>query len=171
VTGAGQFCILTVWPKSMGFLYDERLRSLEMVSRCLAIRHFSAEDELSRLAGDTSVMARMARHEQNIIEALGTACEELIAQHRPDSIVLGCTCMSPIAEALAKRCPIPVIDGAISGLRLLASGDQAGSSVSTRAMTKRISLIPDMVSAWVGAAHAPAPLATSDCPVCITNVE
>jgi allantoin racemase len=113
----------------------------------------------------------MARHEQDIIEALGTACEELIAQHRPDSIVLGCTCMSPIAEALAKRCPIPVIDGAISGLRLLASGDQAGSSVSTRAMTKRISLIPDMVSAWVGAAHAPAPLATSDCPVCITNVE
>jgi len=171
VTGAGQFCSLTVWPKSMGFLYDERLRSLEMVSRCLAIRHFSAEDELSRLAGDTSVMARMARHEQDIIEALGTACEELIAQHRPDSIVLGCTCMSPIAEALAKRCPIPVIDGAISGLRLLASGDQAGSSVSTRAMTKRISLIPDMVSAWVGAAHAPAPLATSDCPVCITNVE
>ena len=171
VTGAGQFCILTVWPKSMGFLYDERLRSLEMVSRCLAIRHFSAEDELSRLAGDTSVMARMARHEQDIIEALGTACEELIAQHRPDSIVLGCTCMSPIAEALAKRCPIPVIDGAISGLRLLASGDQAGSSVSTRAMTKRVSLIPDMVSAWVGAAHAPAPLATSDCPVCITNVE
>lgn len=171
VTGAGRFCILTVWPKSMGFLYDERLRSLEMVPHCLAIRHFSAEDELSRLAGDTSVMARMARHEHDIIDALGAACEELIAQHSPDSIVLGCTCMSPIAEALAKRCPIPVIDGAISGLRLLASGTQGDSSASARAMTKRVSLIPDMVSAWVGAAHEPAPVVTSDCPVCITHVE
>ena len=171
VTGAGQFCILTVWPKSMGFLYDERLRSLEMVPRCLAIRHFSAEDELSRLAGDTSVMARMARHEHDIIDALGTACEELIARHRPDSIVLGCTCMSPIADALAKRCLVPVIDGAVSGLRLLASGNHIGSPVSARTMAKRASLIPDMVSAWIGTAHSPAPVATPDCPVCITDVE
>jgi Asp/Glu/hydantoin racemase len=171
VTGEGRFCILTVWPKSMGFLYDERLRSLEIVPRCLAIRHFSAEDELSRLAGDTSVMARMARHEHDIIDALGTACEELIARHRPDSIVLGCTCISPIADALAKRCLVPVIDGAVSGLRLLASGNHIGSPVSARTMAKRASLIPDMVSAWIGTAHSPAPVATPDCPVCITDVE
>jgi allantoin racemase len=176
LTGEGRFCILTVWPKSMGFLYDERLRSLEMVPRCVAIRHFSTEDELSRLAGDTSLMARMARHEDDIIDALGTACEALIAQYHPDSIVLGCTCMSPIAEALAKRCPVPIIDGAISGLRLLASGDKAVSSISIglasgRVTTKRTHLIPDMVSAWVGAAHAPAPVVTSDCPVCITDSE
>lgn len=170
-TGEGRFCILTVWPKSMGFLYDERLQALQLAPRCLAIRHFSTEDELSRLSADTSVMARMARHENDIIDALSAACDELITRHRPDSIVLGCTCMSPIAETLAKRCPIPVIDGAISGLHLLASGNPAGSAGSSRTMTKRVNLIPDMVSAWVGAAYSPAPAATPDCPVCITNVE
>ncbi len=169
--GEGRFCILTVWPKSMGFLYEERLRSLEIVPRCLAIRHFSAEDELSRLSADTSVMAKMARHENDIIDALGAACDELVTQHRPDSIVLGCTCMSPIAETLAKRCSVPVIDGAVSGLRLLVSGDHQSVPTLTRTMTKRVNLIPDMVSAWVGTQHSPAPVATSDCPVCITDVE
>jgi allantoin racemase len=169
----GRFCILTVWPKSMGFLYDERLRAMEITSRCLAIRHFSTEEELSRLAGADSVMARMARHEDAIIESLRAACDELIAEHQPDSIVLGCTCMSPIAQILAKHCAVPVIDGALSGLRLLASGSlvDSASSANQITRTRRSHLIPDMVSAWVGAAHAPAPAATSDCPVCITDVE
>ncbi len=166
----GRFCILTVWPKSMGFLYDERLRSLEMTSSCLAIRHFSGEEELSHLADEDNVMARMARHEGAIIEALRAARDELIAEYRPDAIVLGCTCMSPIAKILAEHSPIPVIDGAISGLHALASG-HFETLTNKRAMTRRAHLIPDIVSAWVTAAHAPAPAVTSDCPVCITDVE
>lgn len=171
--GGGRFCILTVWPESMGFLYDERLRALELISRCLAVRHFSTEEELSRLVGDDSVMARMARYEGAIVTSLKEACDELIAEHQPDSIVLGCTCMSPIAKILAAHCAIPVVDGAVSALRLLACGSDVNSSrsVNESRMTKRAHLIPDMVSAWIGAAHAQAPAATSDCPVCITDVE
>lgn len=171
--GHGKFCILTVWPKSMHFLYDERLRSLGMSASCLAVHHFSSEDELSRLATDSNVMTRMASHENHIIDELGNACEQLIARYRPDSIVLGCTCMSPIAKALAARCRVPIIDGSVSGLRLLNSDDPLAKLGSNQrpAMTDRAELIPDMVSAWIGTEHQPAPEPTADCPVCITTVE
>jgi len=171
--GHGRFCILTVWPKSMGFLYNERLRSLEMSSHCLAIHHYSNEDELSRLTSDNNVMTRMAGLESQIINELAKACDQLMAQYQPDSIVLGCTCMSPIATALAERCRAPIIDGSVSGLRRLCSDDLSTQIELNRMTTQtdRVDLIPNMVSAWIGAAHVPAPEPTPDCPVCITTVD
>jgi len=167
----GNFCILTVWPESMRFLYDERLQRLGLSNRCSAIRHVSSQEELEKLSKESGVMSRMARHDETIIAVLRAARDQLIEQHAPTAIVLGCTCMTPIGAALAEGSAVPIIESSQVGLQQ-AIRSSVKSMVSGAAVkSRRTELIPGLVSAWLGDTAASAPEMTADCPVCITHVE
>lgn len=155
------FGILTVWPPSMGFLYTERLRSLACENRCCVLCHVQGEDELERLTTDSGVMQRMARQDSVYIEQLSQYCKKMIDQGARN-IVLGCTCMGPIATQLAKVCSVPIIEGSMAGLQAAIDGHYRPSPEGER--TRQPHLIPSLVSAWPET-HRPA--AASDCPVCI----
>lgn len=165
------FCILTVWPESMRFLYDERLQRLGLTEQCSAILHFSAEEELGRLTDDSGVMSRMSRHDGETITLLREARDRLIARYAPASIVLGCTCMAPIGPALAVDSAVPVLESSRIALQQALDQLHRVNSAVPAAKTRRPELVPAMVSAWVDAPTASAPPATSDCPVCIVDVE
>lgn len=157
------FGIVTVWPRSMGFLYTERLRALACEPHCCGIRHLQGEEELQLVGSEEGVMARMAREERDIIDELLRHCDEMITLGAR-SIVLGCTCMSPIAAALAEHCSVPVIDGSVAALR--AALQRRGSPLTTAPRSRRPDLIPALVS---GSPHRLPPETTSDCPVCLVT--
>ena len=159
----GLFGIVTVWPASMGFLYTERLRSLRLEARCVALHHVQNEDELERLADETGVMQRMARQESDIIRTLQASGEKLM-QQGANSIVLGCTCMGPIGLELQKLARVPVIEGSVAAVRAAIAGKSQPMSKDCR--THQPNLIPDLIECGVTLPSLPQ---TGDCPVCIST--
>ncbi|MCU0758975.1 MAG: aspartate/glutamate racemase family protein [Steroidobacteraceae bacterium] len=196
-----RFAIVTVWPPSMRFLYDERLRACGLESQCAAVHHLSDEDELARLGAEEGVMARMHRGEGSVVERLAGLCARAARGGGAECIVLGCTCMAPVGPALAAASPVPVVESSRHGfLAAVAAArdperarDARGAVASTRH-----GLVPSLVDGWfavaarVPAAGAPGaepgpgraatgreatpprlapPSDGSDCPVCVDEPE
>ena len=173
-----RFAIVTVWPASMRFLYDERLRAGGLESQCVSISHLSDEAELSRLGSDDGVMPRMHRGERALVARLAALCEDAVRKDGAECIVLGCTCMAPVAAAIAVTCSVPVIESSRAGFlaTIAAARDPAQRAAATGARrSARTTLVPALVDAWCaapgrGMASAPAALPPSDaadCTVCI----
>ena len=167
--GARPFAIVTVWPASMGFLYEERLRALGLGSLCRGVRHLSPEEELARLGSEDDVMQRMARHDTQVLERLVDACRLAVRHDGAAAIALGCTCMAPIGPALAARLDVPVYESSRTGLH--AAIDAARDGVRREPTARYPALIPNIVSAWAGTVEAVANVGVTntDCPFCITT--
>ena len=171
--GSRPFSIVTVWPRSMGFLYEERLRATGLQGLCRSVRHASHEDELSKLGSEDGVMPRMARQEPTVIASLRALCEAAVRDDGAAAIVLGCTCMAPIGTLLQTGCTVPMIEPSMAGLRAaILAGRTARESAATgqpvwSGRVRDPTLIPALVSSWTHASAERAPPPESDCPVCI----
>lgn len=165
-----RFSIVTVWPPSMKFLYDERTRMTAAGAYCASVRHISPEDELTRLTAADGVQQRMGRREAAIVDRIVAECERAVREDGAQAIVLGCTCMAPVGPAVAARCSVPVIESSRAGFHAAVAAVTAGSKLDGRKRTERPTLIPAIVDAFVGnPATAPdaggAP--REECPVCL----
>jgi allantoin racemase len=150
-----RFAIVTVWPRSMQFLYDERLRAVAVAEQCVAIRHFTMEDELARLGQETGVMARMHRGETEVIDGLRAECARAVREDGAECIVLGCTCMGPIGPALEASCEVPVLESSRVGLR---SPNHADAAARERRLTRHAA-VTSFRSWWMpGSRGARGPL-------------
>lgn len=166
--GRRPFSIVTVWPASMRFLYEERLRSLGLTNVCKSVRHVSQEEELRKLGSDDDVMQRMARHDDTIVEPLIAECERAVREDGARAIALGCTCMAPVGPALSAHVSVPVFESSRTGLR--AAIDRARGGERNVPIAQRADLVPHIVSAWAGtASNAPQIHTEGDCPVCIVG--
>lgn len=178
VTGAGEatltaaariaqrFAIVTVWPSSMRFLYQERLRRLDLADRCCAIIHVSPETELERLGREDGVMERMHRGEAGILATLHTACVTAVETHGAECVVLGCTCMAPVGPALAAACRFPVLESSRVGFAASIAAARAGSQ--NREPMSRNTLVVSLVDSWTGTTAAQRAPGEPDCPVCLS---
>lgn len=185
-----RFAIVTVWPRSMRFLYDERLRACGLEDRCVAVHHLSGEDELRRLGAEDGVMARMHRGEGGVVARLAELCARAVGEDGAECIVLGCTCMAPIGPAVAAACSVPVIESSRYGYQATVAALRdpgRGEVAKAPARSARVGLVPGLVDAWFAAsgastAEAPGSAASaaprlapprdgSDCPVCIDATE
>ena len=110
-----QFAIVTVWPRSMRHIYRDLLRDYRMEERCEAIVHASPEDELDRLGTDKDIKEQMKESNETVIDRLAEACRTA-RDHGADTIVLGCTCMAPVAEELDARSETQVLCPSRTGL-------------------------------------------------------
>jgi allantoin racemase len=167
--GGRRFAIVTVWPRSMQFLYDERLRAVAVAEQCVGIRHFSTEEELGRVGQDAGVMARMHRHEADVIGGLLAECGRAVREDGAECIVLGCTCMGPVGPALEAGCAVPVLESSRVGLRAaLTECRRRGAPRTAARPARRGELVPELVDAWLEGGSRPAvPDAAGDCPVCV----
>lgn len=191
---ARRFAIVTVWPASMRFLYEERLRGCGLGGQCVAIHHLSGEDELARLGADDGVMARMHRGEAGVVARLAALCEAAVRDDGAECIVLGCTCMAPIGPAIAAACRVPVIESSRAGYLAAARALQdpaARRATSGAVQSARTALVPSLVDGWFEASagldagpggrkggnavagslagRVAPPADGSDCPVCIVE--
>ncbi len=165
--GTRRFAIVTVWPRSLGFLYDERLRNVPGGECCTGVRHVSREEELARLGAEDGVMARMARHEAPVVAALLRECEAAVREDGAEAIALGCTCMAPVGPLLAARCSVPVIESSRAGLRAAIAAAATTAPAGPGGRTRNPRLVPAIVSAWQRG--APADADAAECSVCLTE--
>lgn len=168
--GTRRFGIVTVWPSSMDFLYEERLRATGLAALCTGIRHVGREDELQRLGHADGVMDRMARHESDIVGAIIAACEAVMREDGAEAIALGCTCMAPVGPQVAARITAPVyepsrcgVEAAIAAGRADAHRDRDDRPISRARDT---GLVPRIVAAWQQAGGGAG---AGDCPVCVVG--
>ena len=166
--GGRRYSIVTVWPASMKFLYDERTRTVAAGAACLRVRHVSAEDELLRLATEQGVQERMARRDGTIIESIVRECERAIREDGAQAIVLGCTCMAPVGPQITACVGVPVIEGSRAGYRAAVAAALGPRPAGSGPRTVRATLIPSIVDAFVsGESGARQAAALAECPVCV----
>jgi allantoin racemase len=163
------FSIVTVWPRSMEYLYDERLRTCTGGDRCAGVHFLSGEDELERVGRSEGVKARMIRQEGGIVDGLAALCGAAVARDGSEGVLLGCTCMSPVAVELAERCAFPVLDPSRLGLEAAFQALAGAAEPRPAHRTARHGLATEIVSAYVGHSDNGSAL-LDDCDVCaITN--
>ena len=154
-----RFAIVTVWPESMNFIPAGLLRAYGHEAACIAIRNVGAEAALDRLAGPDGYLAQVRDGASTIIDAVSEAIRAVVEQGA-EAVLLGCTCMSPLASALAARAPVPVINPLASAI---LAAQKVGPWQGGEVMTVRPGR-PDLVARMVaGVADEEA----EDCPVCV----
>src|SRR5690606_2729518 len=90
------FAIVTIWPSSTGFLYQKVLRECGLTGSCRQVLHVGTEDEQAALGQDQDYIARMQGGDSTLLGRIIGRCREAVDDGAA-AILLGCTCMSPIA--------------------------------------------------------------------------
>ncbi len=144
------YSVVTVWPRSMAYLYDERLGGCPGGERCQGVHYLSDDDELDRVGQTDGVKARMTRHERDILERLTELSQGAVARDRSDGVLLGCTCMSPVAAGLQERCSFPVLDPSRLGLEAAFHAVLADPPEAPAVTTRLAEMASDVVAAYLG---------------------
>lgn len=114
-TTLGQrFSIVTIWPPALAFLYDAVLDDYQLRHRCASVRFVTADAELDT---KEEYVSDMNSQRTSIVDRVVAECERAVSEDGCDVVVLGCTCMAPIAPMVAERCSVPVIDGMRAGYK------------------------------------------------------
>jgi allantoin racemase len=161
--GGRSFSIVTIWPPAFEFLYVERLKMVPGGEQCVGTRYASADHELDKLGTDESVIARMDRREESVLERLVEECRRSVADDGAEAVLLGCTCMAKSAPLLRQRfSAVPVIESARSALLVVLDAVPA-----PRNRTAIAGLVPQLVDSWIGAGPAPQLPTAEECDVCV----
>jgi Asp/Glu/hydantoin racemase len=163
------FSIVTVWPESMRFLYDLRLTATPGGRHCRGVHHLSEDDELERIGRSDGVKARMGRHDGDIVEDLAALCRRALDEDGSEAVLLGCTCMSPVADAVEDRLGTPVLDPSAIGLAAAHAAALAAVPTQTESIAVRhTGLAGVVVEAYLTAQQAES-VWIDDCEVCVIN--
>lgn len=159
----GTFSVVTVWPRSMAYLYDERLENSMGGHGCGGVHFLSDETELERVGTSHGVQARMVRREDQIVGRLAELCASAVAHDRTAGVLLGCTCMSPVADQLQQDCEFQVLDPSRLGLQ--TAFDAAGKPAARpTAGSQNRGLATEMVDTYLEHGHPGTTF--HDCEVC-----
>lgn len=153
----GRFAIVTVWPRSMNFVPMDLLHAYGHKDRCIGIRNVGEEAVLDAIAGPDGYLDRVNRADGSILDKVLAEIEAAVADGA-DAILLGCTCMSPMAAKVAEAVRIPVINPLAEGAKQAAL--LAAQSGSKGIITGRADLVRRMVDAIAGEED-------ENCPVCV----
>lgn len=136
----GRYSIVTVWPASMGYLYDDRLSRAPGGERCAGVHHLTDAAELDRVGTDQGVKARLRRSDEVLLDELAALARSAVARDGSAGVLLGCTCMSTVADGLAATTGLEVMDpsrvgleAALAALQGLPSPQPAASSLGAEA--------------------------------------
>lgn len=158
--------IVTVWPASMAYLYDERLASCRGGDLVRGVHHFSPESELDLVGTGASVKARMNRGESDLLDRLAQACQEAARLDGTDTILMGCTCMWSVAEQLGGRTGLHVLEPSRIGLQ--AAFDALDEPPARPAfVSDRRGTVTSVLDAWVDGDVGGSVVPTDDCEVCV----
>jgi allantoin racemase len=106
---ADQFGVLTVWPKVTGAMYARLISDYGFAGQCVGVRHIAENEELADMGEENGLVSEMRDLRTAALDRLERGGHDLL-QQGADVIVLGCTCMSPVADELSRRLDCPVIN-------------------------------------------------------------
>lgn len=128
----GQFSIVTIWPPALDFIYARVLEQCGLKDRCIGIRHLSQDPQLRTLGADDDFVETMRAGRANTIERVAAEADAALASDGAGAVMLGCTCMAPIAAAVRRAASGPVIDPMTQGFRqaeIVVAGERASVAV------------------------------------------
>lgn len=160
-----RFSIVTVWPESMRYLYEDRISTCAGGEGCVGVHHLGDETELDLIGSDLGVKARMTAGDHEVVAELAALCARVVEQDRPDVILLGCTCMAPVHERLAAHCEVPVLEPSQLGLTA-AFAAIAGAETVARSQRIRPPLASSVVDAYL-TARGVEKLSVGGCEICV----
>lgn len=151
----GRFAIVTVWPASMNFVPEGLLRAYGHEEACLGIRNVGEEAVIGAVAGPDGYLSQINRVDSAILSRV-VAEVTTAATAGAQAVMLGCTCMSPMAARVAELSPVPVINPLAEAAKAAATAAPSGPAIRS----DRADLITRMVDAIAGEAD-------ENCPVCV----
>jgi allantoin racemase len=168
-----RFAIVTVWPQSMRHIYRDLLREYRLEEHCAAIVHAMPEEELDRVGTEHGVKERMKEDDETIVDRLGAACRTATQEHGADTVVLGCTCMAPVAKDLKRHTDADVVCPSRTGFLATETLLRLGYSPSEIAHTTPPTDSTDRVTALVDGAESQFSdddgSSTDECEICVTS--
>lgn len=130
VTGSGEgairqagqqaFSIVTIWPPALRFIYDHVLKATDATERCQSIHHLSQDHDLDTLGEPHDFVQEMQSCSLTSMARIEAACQVALEQEGAHVVVLGCTCMQPVARILREE-GIPVIEPMVAGYQYAES--------------------------------------------------
>lgn len=115
-----RFAIVTIWPPTMGFIYEAILAATNSSADCAAIHYLSEDSDLATLDQEDNFLQRMQGCALSSMNSIRTACRNSLDRDGAEVIMLGCTCMEPVA-ALLEADGFPVVEPMVAGYRHLES--------------------------------------------------
>ncbi len=110
-----KFAIITIWPKSLNFIFEERVASCGMAARFGGLVNVLDDTEMGLRGTEQDPVVAMRGAKSAMIERIVAAAEQAIAKMGVDTIALGCTCMAPIGSLIAQRLAVPVVEPMTAG--------------------------------------------------------
>ena len=107
--------VVTVWPRDVRFWYDDMLREYELTDKVAGIRHVTRYDELQTLGSEESWLKRMWNQQDKFLGRVEEQCRLVIDEDGADVVMLGCTCMAAIRDAMQARLEVPVLSPVHTG--------------------------------------------------------
>jgi Asp/Glu/hydantoin racemase len=114
-----RYSIVTIWPKTQSFIYERLLADNKVGDQCVSVRYVSTAAEQASLAEEDNFYTQMRAGKEHMIERILHEIEAAATEDGAQSVVLGCNCMTPVAEILAGRSSVPVVDPSATGYRFL----------------------------------------------------
>lgn len=164
---ANRFSIVTVWPVSTNFMPLGQIKARGLDKRLASIRNVSAETIIEGDARPDAFIKGMQSGADGTLQRIIVECEAAIDEDGAELIVIGCTCMSPIADRIAAAVNVPVVNPLTSAI-VQAESRLKSNGLPPRKPTARapsLALITKMVDT---VADASVPV---DCPVCVSSWE
>jgi allantoin racemase len=159
--GLGRFAIVTVWPPSMNFVPESLLRLHGLEDRCTGIHNVGDEQVISRLAGPGGYLDDVSRGSPSILWGIVTEIKNAVS-NGAEAILLGCTCMSPIAARIAREVSLPVINPLAEAAKYAVTLARDMPPAEAPILSPRAALLTRMVDSIAGEAD-------ENCPVCIVG--
>jgi allantoin racemase len=147
-----RFVIVSIWPRVMNFVFEDRLAATGLAPRCAGIRNILDDDGLDRVVrrDPNDPVTAMRQGSAAIVDRIVRAAETAIDNDGADTVILGCTCMAPVAKTIAARLRAPVVEPMTAGYKtaeLLVSLRLAQSQIAyPRPATDRLRIIADLVA-------------------------
>lgn len=157
--GGRRFGIVTVWPQSMNFILYERLQACGVLGLCAEIVNIGSDADAASLAGPDGYLAQVREGQSAIVEGVLAGIDRL-GGAGAEAVMLGCTCMSGMAERVAVASSLPVINPLASGVRAALVAPPIARPPHLR--EGRLALLRAMVDSVAGEM-------AEDCPVCIAS--
>lgn len=115
-SSGSSFAIVTIWPPSLRFIYDQILDASGTSGYCCAIHFLSEDTDLDTLENDDNFVNDMKSCRASSMRDLRAACRSAMDEQGAEVIVLGCTCMQPVADMLASE-GFPVVEPMVAGYK------------------------------------------------------
>jgi allantoin racemase len=164
-----RFAVVTIWPTSLNFIYDERVRNCGMSARCLGVFNVLSESEMAPRGSEVDPVHDMRAGKAAMLDRIVAAADRAVAAGA-DTIVLGCTCMAPIGHLIAARMGVPVVEAMTAGYRfaemLLAMRLRQSPAAYPPVDAGRLAVARKLVNGGDG-----APPTELECETCVAAAE